>query len=134
MPNGDAPSAGFTLYHCGELIERRAILEDLKLEFSKEALDTEKAFRTLSLVIGPEETFDLEDLAYQLKEYKKHHIKTRITVPPPTDSLEDPLNLVTYLRILTSKLISVKKECLATKYKIDDSDFISDVGQCLATD
>ena len=61
-PNGDDPSRGYTITHCGELIDENVPLTSLRLRFNKEALDQEKALQTLMMIIGEEETYQLEKL------------------------------------------------------------------------
>ena len=64
--NGDDPKAGYTIRHCGELIRRDAPADQLKMDFIPEAIETERAIRTLSIIAGPEEAYQLEDLAAKL--------------------------------------------------------------------
>ena len=67
-PNGDDPKAGYTIRHCGELIRRDAPADQLKMDFTPEAIETERAIRTLTIVVGPEEAYQFEDLKHDFVE------------------------------------------------------------------
>ena len=136
VPNGSEPRDGYTIYHCGELIRRDAPADSLKMSFSPEAIETERAIGTLAIIIGPEEFFQLEDLARRLDEYPKAKRRESMPIPAPTDlsPYKGRLSLVTYLRSLTAGLISAKKAAQAARTKIDDRDFIYDLGKYVPPD
>ena len=100
VPNGSEPRDGYTIYHCGELIRRDAPADSLKMSFSPEAIETERAIGTLAIIIGPEEFFQLEDLTRRLDEHPKAKRRESMPIPAPINlsPYKGRLSLVTYLR------------------------------------
>ena len=136
FPNGDNPERGYTITHCGELIDENVPLSSLHLRFHKEALEQEKALQTLMMIIGEEETYQLEKLTTEVREQKTCRKRDPFRLPPPLApfTLEEPLALVTYLRSLTRRLIELKREYQGAKYRIEDRDFIYDVAVATLSD
>ena len=126
FPNGRQDRQGYTITHCGETVSQNAPSLALQLEFSKEAREQEKAILTLSMIVGEEETWELENLTSQLDEHKRPRTRNTVVFPIPSSSYspEESLVLVSYLRLLTKKLIKVKTEFSKSKCKFEDYDFI----------
>ena len=82
------------------------------------------------MIIGEQETWTLEDLTCRLDKHNKWHKRSppRIPLPPDEFSAEDKLGLVNYLQELTKSLIKMKKEDLARNVRLEDGDFLYDLG------
>ena len=136
VPNGSDPRDNYTIYHCGELIRRDAPADSLKMKFSPQAIESERAIGTLAIIIGAEESFLLEDLSSKLDKHPKAKKRESMAIPAPTDqySPSNRLGLVTYLRLLTAGLITAKQAAQAAQTKVDDRDFIYDLGRYVPPD
>ena len=128
-PNGDDEADGCMITHCGELVNERVPASSLQLYFNEEVRREDKGILTLSMIIGNEETYELEDLTTQLYPLKKARTGSAGDIPQPAGpySPDEPLGLVGYLRQLTARLIQVKKGYLRSRYCYEDRDFIQDI-------
>ena len=90
------------------------------------------------MIIDGEEAYRLEEITSKISGKKKPRSRKRdpIEFPLPTGyySPEEPLGLITHLRLLTKYLIKVKKEFASSKSEIKDGDFISDLLQQTSAD
>ena len=110
-PTDNGRDRGFTIFHCGELVQKCVPGSELTMDFSTEAIEENKTLQTMRMIIGTEDTYLLEEFTAKMATLKKNQKRTPLVMPAPTESWDpsNKLQMVLYLRTLTLKLVKSKR-------------------------